>query len=273
HYATVFSEAIKDITKDSREAVTIEIRQRPSVQYPIDLWHSVAFTAATLTLDDTYYITGYEHRWNNDTGEDVSTTIWMHKIVTDATSITASEVEHENYVPPQLFHPTPTPWLPVPVPPGIDDGGASIGYVFVSALGGTYDGTDPLIWGGGPFSASWDVQTHSGLCFGGSSNGYGPIIDATQAMGAYVVPEGVYSVLVVPLVQVDDLDSGEIIIYNEVVSACYGGEDRGSDWSGDAWYGTITEDVSGCTEHGALGSLLVTPTPGDSMLLSAFVQD
>ena len=150
HYAAVFSEAIKDITKASREAITIEIRQRPSVQYPIDLWHSVAFTAGTLTLDDTYYITGYEHRWNNDTGQDVTTTIWLHKIITNATSITASEVEIENYVPPQLFHPSPTPWLP-PVEPPVEGFSSTDGYIFIPVTGagvGSFDVPKALCpWG------------------------------------------------------------------------------------------------------------------------------
>ncbi len=238
HFATVFSEAIKDVTKDSREAITIEVRQRPSVQYPIDIMHSVAFTAGTLTLDDTYYITGYEHRWNNDTGQDVTTTVWLHKIITDSTSITASEIETENYVPPQLENPSETPWLPPPEPPGEGEPGASAGYVFIPALGGSdAENADNLVYGGqkqwnrgggdyyGVYGAG--VLLHCPDC--------GTYPQYAWAYGAYFIPSGVTSISITPIlhwggyfafepsiewftsVQLRD-SSGEIIVIDDVVS-------------------------------------------------------
>ena len=221
HYANVFAEVIKDITKNDRESITIEIQQRPSVQYPIDIMHTVAFTSGTLTIDDTYYITGYEHRWNNDTGQDVTTTIWLHKIITDATSITASAIEEENYVPTDFEEPSDTPWLPPDEPPGWIDppgggGGVPIlepmyGYAFIPALGGENSEEDTFMgWGGcsacgGQIGDAW---AHMGVWMFPNVNSSG-----AAASGCYMVPVGVTRITFIPITTWGDvLPSGSSII-------------------------------------------------------------
>ena len=194
HYANVFSEVIKDVTKNDREGVTIEIQQRPDYQYPIDIMHSVALTAATLDLNDTYYITGYEHRWNGETGQDVTTTMWLHSIITDNTAISDSEIETETYVPPNLENPDRKPWLPPPEPP--PPGVPTYGYVFIPALGGDDQANNPLVWGNLGAGTDSD-EYYFGLDFGDTAPHDG------MGFGFFIVPPLVSSVEFDPIFRMD----------------------------------------------------------------------
>lgn len=110
HYAVVFSEVLKDFLNDVRDSVTIQIEQRPSLQFALDIMHKVTFTSSALDYSsEVFYISGYQHQFGIDTGQKVVTTVWMHKIVTDNTAITASLIAEENAVPLGLEDPSGDP--------------------------------------------------------------------------------------------------------------------------------------------------------------------
>lgn len=233
NYADSFADTIKDFLKDDRENITIQIQQRPSVQYPIDVMHSVDFTAATLDIDDTYYITGYEHSWDSPTGQDVTTTIYMHKIITDSTSITPSEVLVENEVPAGYENPPGDDTVIDEIVPT-----ASIAYMFVPALGGSNGTTgtypeDIRVWNGGPKTGTWQPETYAGILFDPSDNP-----TSTYGAGAFIVPNGVTSVTIYPLLKPNFVGGNTVGINTEAANL------SAANAFGTDKYGVIYEDFT-----------------------------
>jgi len=74
----------------------LQIEQRPSVQYPIEIMDDVDFTSTTLEIDcNTYFVFGLDHEWKDEGGQSVITTLYLHQaywaFMDDA--VTASPVE------------------------------------------------------------------------------------------------------------------------------------------------------------------------------------
>ena len=201
NFAEVFSEVIRDIVKDDREGISFEIYQRPAVQFILDIMHEVDFTSAALDIDDTYYITGYEHQWNRDTGQDTRTTVWMHKVITDDTSITNSEVETEIEVPLGFGSPAGDPGSI-----GGSGGGGNPGYIFIPALGGNTSPRARVTWHDGVINQ--DVIPH-GVPVQSSGD---------SAAGMTLVPVGVSTLELYPILRVSSpIPTGNTKIYFEAV--------------------------------------------------------
>ena len=95
NYADSFADTLKDFLKDDRENLEVQIQGREDLQYGFELMEKVNYTSSTIDIDDNYWVMGIEHEWNIDTGQNVTTTLHLAKIVTDDTSITAAPVLEE----------------------------------------------------------------------------------------------------------------------------------------------------------------------------------
>lgn len=264
-FAESFATTIKDILKDDREAVTIQIQQRPAVQFAIDLMHTVTFTSATLDLSDTYYITGYEHRWNEPTGQDVTTTIYLHKIITDSTSITPSDILEEIEVPLGYKSPSGDPVTVVTYPPLGEVVGPS--YDFVKPIGGWYAGggssrypENMLVWGSGPMPQAFEMD-RGGIYFGSET---GALEEDTGCTGFYIIPGGVTTVAIYPCLRSYDYGGGEVhcasIFQSGVVD--YNGDAVGN--YDNSITHTINFNIPRASMLGALGTYIYSVSPGES---------
>lgn len=99
-YADSFADTILAFLKDPHRRLIVRLRQQPALQYGPDLQDKVAFTSTALGIDETFTILGIEHRWVNDTGQDVESTLWLSAVISDSTSITAEPIDVEVGIPP-----------------------------------------------------------------------------------------------------------------------------------------------------------------------------
>lgn len=90
NYAASFASTILAFAKDDRGPVTIQILNRPTVQYPPELLDDVVLTAAALDIDDTYRVVGIEHDWRPGAH---LTRLMLDKVIYDTTSITPAVSE------------------------------------------------------------------------------------------------------------------------------------------------------------------------------------
>jgi hypothetical protein len=77
----------------------IRIEQRPATQYAIELFDKVHFTSAARWIDGTWHVGGLQHKWNESSGQSVTTTLYLRNRLQSAATI------------------TPEPWAPVPEEP------------------------------------------------------------------------------------------------------------------------------------------------------------
>lgn len=94
NYMDEFLTIVDGFVSTDRESVTVQIEQRPDLQFGFDLLDPVAFTSATLDIDDTYYVLGIKETWYRG-AQGVLTTLNLHKILTDSTSITGTGYSEE----------------------------------------------------------------------------------------------------------------------------------------------------------------------------------
>ena len=100
NYANGFATILKNFLKDDRESLTIQFRGYSTYQYDYDLMAFIEFTSATLGISAvTYQVLGVEHDWMNDNGQDVMTTLYLHRTLNDSTAITSSSLETAPNVP------------------------------------------------------------------------------------------------------------------------------------------------------------------------------
>jgi hypothetical protein len=113
-YADGLSAILLDFLKDPQENPVVQIQGRPTLQYDFDLFDKVVLDIDALSIDETFYIGMIEHEWQNDTGQDVLTTLHLQKILLDDTEIT-----------PDPFYPgvPDIPDIPDTPDPGDIDGG------------------------------------------------------------------------------------------------------------------------------------------------------
>jgi hypothetical protein len=88
-YAAAYATLLKDHLKDPQFNPVIEVEQRPAAQFAIELMDKVTLTLAAITaVESTLRVGGIEHRWNSETGQSVTTTIYLQDVLVDATEIT-----------------------------------------------------------------------------------------------------------------------------------------------------------------------------------------
>lgn len=106
NYAEAFATTLGDFLKTDRESLVIRVKNRPTIQFALDLLNKIHFDSGTFDIDEDYWIMGVDERWMEDTGQDVETTFHLTKIITDSSTITAADVEIEEDVPLGLSGPT-----------------------------------------------------------------------------------------------------------------------------------------------------------------------
>jgi hypothetical protein len=151
-FASTYAGWIKDFLKNPKRAPVIQIRQRPSVQYALYLMDRVNLSVTSRDIDDTLTIRGIRHEWQNDTGQDVLTTVYLADMLYNTTEIT-----------PEPYVPGDEPVSEVPftdIPPYIDP------YDPLDGLPITInppDMSDYCLWTdaetNGPFSTTWTPLT------------------------------------------------------------------------------------------------------------------
>jgi len=100
NYANGFATILKDFLKDDRESLTLQFRGYSSWQYDYDLMAFIEFTSATLGISAvTYQVLGIDPDWMNDNGQDVLTTLYLHRTLNNSTAITSSSLETAPNVP------------------------------------------------------------------------------------------------------------------------------------------------------------------------------
>jgi len=95
NYASSYSGTLNTFLKADRESIILEIQGREDVQFFYDLTYKVPVTFAALDISDNYYVLGIEHSWIRSMPQSVLTKLWMAKIFTDSTSITAAPLQEE----------------------------------------------------------------------------------------------------------------------------------------------------------------------------------
>jgi hypothetical protein len=114
-FAAAYATMLKDHLKDPHKDPIIQIQQRPSLQYPIDLYDKVVLTSSKLGIDATYTVGGIEERWQAETGQDVITTLYLQTVLYDNTVITP-----DPFIPgalPEMPIPDMPPWYEPYIPP------------------------------------------------------------------------------------------------------------------------------------------------------------
>jgi hypothetical protein len=117
-YAKAFSTLLKNFLKDPQKNPTIQIEQRPDLQFGFELMDKIPpLTSATLHINATYQVGGIGERWNTENGQSVTTVLHLQNIIYSTASITA-----DPYYPgldpiPEI----PSPYLPPGwiIPPGV----------------------------------------------------------------------------------------------------------------------------------------------------------
>jgi len=120
----------------------------------------------------------------------------------DADTILVPEVP-----PAEGFNPQPIIVPPFPEWPDIEIPTIpSQRYIWVPAVGGEYNLTTPLVYGGGPYCGGHFIEfTQAGISF--NSDPYGH--EFTAAFGAFIIPPGFTNFIAYPLWMTDDLDTFE----------------------------------------------------------------
>lgn len=121
NHAKYFANQLSDYLDAPQRTIEITIEQRPDLQYSFDLMDKIPFTAAKLfAATQDMFVGRIEHRWNNKTGQAVTTTLVLRPRWTDATAV-ANDTENPDLpiipdppIPPGGWPPPPPP----PPPPG-----------------------------------------------------------------------------------------------------------------------------------------------------------
>ena len=94
NFASGFATILKNFLKDDRESLMIRFQGYPAWQYDYDLMAFIEFTSATLGIAAvTYQVLGIDHDWLNDNGQDVLTTLYLHRTLNNSTVIASSSLE------------------------------------------------------------------------------------------------------------------------------------------------------------------------------------
>lgn len=94
NFANAFATILKDFLKDDRESLIIQFRGRPTAQYYFPIMTTVEFYSETLGINgEVFQVLGLEHDWINENGQDVLTTLYLHKTLADDTAISPSSLE------------------------------------------------------------------------------------------------------------------------------------------------------------------------------------
>jgi hypothetical protein len=125
-FCRYYAQLLRVFLSVSHPNSTIMIQQRPELQYNKDLMERVHLVAAARNFNHTNNIRGIRHQWQNDTGQDVITTLYLQDMIYDATAISA-----DPWIPGVIEIPTiPSPAIPTPIidpitfptiPGGFDD--------------------------------------------------------------------------------------------------------------------------------------------------------
>lgn len=139
-YASAFSTIIRDGLKDPARNPIIQIEQRPSVQYPIELMDKVTLTASALGISgEVYYVGQVEHEWLEETGQSVRTTVYLQNVIRNSTSITPQPYYPGQptieTIPVNPWNPNQQPPVAPPTPPTITPGSECINDMAAPANG------------------------------------------------------------------------------------------------------------------------------------------
>lgn len=139
-YASAFSTIIRDGLQNPAKNPIIQIEQRPSVQYPIELMDKVTLTATALGISgEVYYVGQVEHEWLEETGQAVRTTVYLQNVIRNSTSITPQPYYPGQptieTIPPNPWNPNQLPPVAPPTPPTITPGSECINDMAAPANG------------------------------------------------------------------------------------------------------------------------------------------
>jgi len=139
-YASAFATIIKNGLKDPAKNPVIMVEQRPSVQYAFELMDKVTLTASTLGISgEVYYIGQIEHKWMEETGQAVTTTVYLQNVIRDSTSITPQPYYPGQptieTIPVNPWNPNQQPPVAPPTPPTITPGSECINNMAAPANG------------------------------------------------------------------------------------------------------------------------------------------
>lgn len=149
NFASGFATILKNFLKDDRSSLVVKMRGLPFWQYYKSLMSFVNFSSTTLNISSTsYQILGMEHEWHSETGQDVTTTFYLHRTLVDSTSISSSSLETAPRVP--------------PAPQGYDDPGGDPDTVDTSNQGdlpvtSPLAGADHIVYTGAAVYAASDL--------------------------------------------------------------------------------------------------------------------
>lgn len=103
-FASYYASWLSAFLKDPQQNLILQIDQRPTLQYALELMDHLNFTAASRGIDVTLHIRGIGHEWMEDTGQSVRTTLYLQAVYFNDTVL------------------TPDPFVPAPEPKGTDTG-------------------------------------------------------------------------------------------------------------------------------------------------------
>jgi hypothetical protein len=118
-YARWYAALLRYFLSTPHKNATVEIHQRPDIQYNKDLMHRVHLTVAARGIDITTTIRGIRHQWQSDNGQDVITTLYLQDRIYDTTVLTTDPWIPGAIETPVIPYPE-TPPIDIPVTPPID---------------------------------------------------------------------------------------------------------------------------------------------------------
>ena len=66
----------------------VQLRGQPTIQYDYDLFDHVSLSVGALGISDTYSVGGIDEEWQDETGQDVKTTLYLQKMLYSTDTIT-----------------------------------------------------------------------------------------------------------------------------------------------------------------------------------------
>lgn len=124
NHAEEFAEILRDKFSTPSKSPVIEIETRPDIQFKPELLDKVNLTASRLGISNAYFVNGLEHRWLENTGQAVLTTLYLHDRVssTDEIDNETLQIIEIPEIPDDPYPDVPIPGFPdFPIPYNPDD--------------------------------------------------------------------------------------------------------------------------------------------------------
>lgn len=124
NHAEAFAEILKDKFSTPSKSPVVEIETRPDIQFDYELLDKINLTSTRLGISNTYFVNGLEHRWLENTGQAVLTTLYLHDRVssTDEIDNETLQIIEIPEIPADPYPDIPIPGFPdFPIPYNPDD--------------------------------------------------------------------------------------------------------------------------------------------------------